>query len=98
MSDLLNKIQNKPHPWYGVLDHWTYSKSKSAQTLVTLSDEEKTILYPSPSWADNRVVKMARAQLQQALAGNVMLPGEEELRITLLKNGCATRSDLKNKV
>jgi hypothetical protein len=53
---------------------------------VELNENEKRQLYPSPSWADNRRVKMPRSQLQQALKGNFMLPGEEALRLQLMLN------------
>jgi hypothetical protein len=82
---LLEKIKTQPHPWFGTINLYSCRKTKLAE-FVILSDNEKSKLYPSPSWADNRVVKMCRAQLQQALLGNFMLPGEEELRLTLPLN------------
>lgn len=83
-AELTAKILKGPHPWYGTANPRFYNrkKSKPAEMLV-LTDEQKHQLWPSPSWADNREVKMPRSQLQQALSGNFMQPGEEALRVEL---------------
>ena len=81
---LIEKIQTQPHPVYGTANPRFYNrkKSKPAEMLV-LTEEEKHQLWPDAVWPRGRVVKMTRTQLQQALKGNFMLPGEETLRVEL---------------
>lgn len=83
-AELTAKILKGPHPWYGTANPRFFSrkKSKPAEILI-LTDEQKKQLWPFPSWAENREVRMNRSQLQQALNGNFMQPGEEALRIEL---------------
>lgn len=84
MHRLLHKIQTLPHPWYGTANmrYYNRKKSKPAEMLV-LTEEEKKSIWPFATWPTGRVVKMPRSQLQQALKGNFMLPGEEALRVEL---------------
>lgn len=84
-----------PHPWWGrrnpILERGYFKTS--AADMVELSESEKQQLYPSPSWADNRRVKMHRAELAQRLAGNFMLPGEWQTRVDIFIENHRRRLD-----
>lgn len=49
--------------------------------MVVSTEEQKQKLYPSPSWADCREVRMIRSQLEQALKCNFLMPGEYDARM-----------------
>ena len=83
MPNLRQKILTQPHPWFGTANLRFYHKTAAA-SMVVLTESEKQVLFPSPSWADNRQVKMVKSQLQQALKGNFMLPGEEQTRLDMM--------------
>jgi hypothetical protein len=79
--NLTDKINNLPHPWYGNRSSTEFMKSSVSKSSI-LTDGEQVILFPQLSWASS--VRMSRAQLEQALAGNFMFPGEEEFRVGIL--------------
>lgn len=82
-QNVLDKLaRGEPHPWYGTANPRRYHKTAAAE-LTVLTAADKSVVYPSPSWADSRVVKMPKSQLQQMLRHNIMLPGEEAARIPL---------------
>ncbi len=83
-EDLLEKIRTKPHPWFGTYELRSFDRS-AGSIIVTLTDEDKELLWPGDQFYKDRIVKMNRAELAQAKAGNFMLPGEEQLRMDLLK-------------
>lgn len=75
------KIRTTPHPVFGNYNVRFFSKSTPG-SMVVLTEDQKQKLWPSPSWADNREVKMIRAQLEQSLNGNFLLPGEYAARMS----------------
>ena len=93
-ENLRQKILTQPHPWFGTSSLRLYHKSAAA-SMVELTEGEKQMLFPSPSWADNRRVKMVKSQLQQALTGNLMLPGEEHMRRDMLLQVAAPYEEMK---
>ena len=95
MTDLRQKILTQPHPWFGTGNLRFYFKT-AASDMVVLTEGEKQVLYPSPSWADNRMVKMPKSQLQQMLKGNFMQPGEERVRLDMMLPVATRWEDVKS--